>query len=96
MARQRNTTVTGCAFDEEIIDAIWNKAQTIKDRNPIEYRSDIIGNTIYRHSYGKHTIMGWEIDHIKPVSKGGTDDLENLQALNTSANIKKGNMYPWP
>ena len=96
MARQRNTTVTGCAFDEEIIDAVWNKAQTIEGKNPAEYRSDIIGNTLYLGSYGKQTIMGWEIDHIKPVSKGGTDELENLQALNSAANAKKGNTYPWP
>ena len=24
---------------------------------------------------------GWEIDHIKPVARGGTDNLNNLQAL---------------
>jgi 5-methylcytosine-specific restriction endonuclease McrA len=96
MARQRNTAVTGRAFDEKIIDAVWNKAQTIEDKDPAEYRSDIIGNIIYRGSYGKETIMGWEIDHIKPVSKGGTDDLDNLQALNSAANAKKGNIYPWP
>ena len=96
MARQRNTTVTGHAFDEKIIDFVWNKAQIIKNKDPSEYRSDIIGNLIYRGSYGKQTIMGWEIDHIKPVSKGGTDDIDNLQTLNTSANKKKGNTYPWP
>ena len=96
MARQRNTTVSGRAFDEKIIDAVWNKAQTIKDKDPAEYRSDIIGNTIYRGSYGKETILGWEIDYIKPVSKGGTDDLNNLQALNSAANAKKWNIYPWP
>lgn len=96
MARQRNTTVSGRAFDEKIIEAVWNKAQIIEDKDPAEYRSDIVGNTIYRGSYGKQTIMGWEIDHIKPVSKGGTDDLDNLQALNSAANAKKGNIYPWP
>jgi 5-methylcytosine-specific restriction endonuclease McrA len=40
--------------------------------------------------------MGWEIDHVKPVSKGGTDDIKNLQALNSWANAKKGDTYPWP
>ena len=96
MGRQRNTTVTDCAFDERIIDAVWNKAQAIKEKDPAEYISDILSNTIYRGSYGKQTIMGWEIDHIKPVSKGGTDDLDNLQALNSAANAKKGNIYLWP
>lgn len=96
MARQRNTTVTGCAFDEQTIDAVWNKAQTIKDKNPSVYRSDILGNTLSRSSYGNQTILGWEIDHIIPVSKNGTDDIENLQALNSAANAKKGDTYPWP
>ena len=40
--------------------------------------------------------MGWEIDHIIPVSKGGSDDLENLHILQSGANAKKGNNYPWP
>jgi 5-methylcytosine-specific restriction endonuclease McrA len=95
MARQRNTTVTGCAFDEKIISDVWNKAQTIKEKNPDEFRRDILGNVIYFSSYGKKTILGWEIDHIKPVSKGGTDNLDNLQPLNTSANIHKGEIHPW-
>ncbi|KYQ73290.1 hypothetical protein AZH43_07245 [Acinetobacter pragensis] len=30
------------------------------------------------------------IDHIHPVTRGGTDDLENLQVLCRSCNSKKG------
>ena len=96
MARKRNTQVTGCAFDEQTIDAVWNKSQTINDKNPEIYRLDFLGNILYRGSYGKETIMGWEIDHIKPVSKGGTDEMDNLQILNSAANAKKGDTYPWP
>jgi hypothetical protein len=95
MARQRNTTVTGFAFDEKIISDVWNKAQTIKGKNPAEFRCDILGNMIYFGSYGKKNILGWEIDHVKPVSKGGTDQLDNLQPLNTAANIHKGDTHPW-
>ena len=96
MERECNTTVTGDAFDENIIDAVWNKAATIKGMDPAEYRHDILGNELCRSSYGRKSIMGWEIDHIKPVSKGGMDDIDNLQAMQSSANAKKGDTYPWP
>ena len=37
--------------------------------------------------------MYLEIDHIKPTSKGGSDTLENKQALCQKCNNKKSNHY---
>ena len=37
---------------------------------------------------------GWEVDHIKPVARGGTDSMENLQPLQWENNRKKGDNYP--
>jgi hypothetical protein len=36
------------------------------------------GNEMYKPSYGKSSEMGWNVDHSKPQSKGGTDHLNNL------------------
>jgi 5-methylcytosine-specific restriction endonuclease McrA len=72
-------------------DAVWNKGKTIRGKKHDLYRKDKLGNTIYYSSYGKNSEMGWEIDHSKPQSKGGTDHLNNLQPLNTKANRQKGN-----
>lgn len=44
--------------------------------------------------YGQESQFGWEIDHIVPVSSGGTDELENLQALHWENNASKGELYP--
>lgn len=70
-------------------DEVWAKAKKPRGMDSSLYRKDIFGNLMYYHSYGKNTDMGWEIDHSRPKCKGGTDHLNNLQAMNTLANRKK-------
>lgn len=45
-------------------------------------------------AYGKPDwwLGAWEIDHGKPVSRGGTDDFSNLYAACVRCNREKGNM----
>ena len=80
-------------FSKERLEQIWNKGKTIKGKDTNLYRKDIFGNTMYKHSYGKLSEMGWNVDHSKPQSLGGTDHLNNLQPMNSTANIKKSNKY---
>lgn len=72
------------------INKAWGNAKIIRGKNSDTHRQDPYGNTIYKDSYGKSSDMGWEVDHIKPVKKGGSDATRNLQALNTSVNRSKG------
>lgn len=76
-------------------DEVWCKAQIIEGRNPCLYRMDKFGNVINYKDYGKNTKRGWQIDHGRPVSKGGTDHLNNLNAVQSAENRKKGNTYPY-
>ena len=71
-------------------DAVWKKAKPIKGKDPTTYRRDPYGNEMYYDSYGKDSPKGWEIDHIKPKARGGSDATVNLQALNTQVNRDKG------
>ena len=80
-------------FSKERLDQIWGKGSPIRGKNPDLHRKDVYGNEMYKHSYGKPSTKGWEVDHSKPQSKGGTDHLNNLQPMNTSANRSKGNKY---
>ena len=74
-----------------IAGSIWSKASRIRGKSPTQYRKDPYGNTMHRRSYGKSSTMGWEVDHIKPKSLGGSNATRNLQALNTRVNRSKGN-----
>jgi len=49
-------------------------------------------HTTHTIDYG--IVLSGEIDHIKPVSLGGTDDLRNLQPLHWRNNRYKGDNYP--
>ena len=69
----------------------WEKASPIRGKNPNLYRRDSKGNQIYKPAYGTQGEQGWEVDHRKPRSKGGSDSPRNLQALQTTANRRKGN-----
>lgn len=71
----------------------WSKAAIVPGKNPNLYRMDKYGSEIYKPSYGKNSPKGYEIDHSKPVSKGGTNHKNNLQVLQTSNNRAKGNKY---
>jgi hypothetical protein len=59
-------------------------------------RKDACGAWIEWPKYGETTNggTGWEIDQVKPVAKGGTDDLSNLQPLQWENNRHKGDNYP--
>ncbi|GAA4839486.1 HNH endonuclease signature motif containing protein [Algivirga pacifica] len=73
---------------------VWNKATKVEGFNPNQYRQDACGAWMVWSEFGQETEWGWEIDHIFPESKGGTDHLDNLRAMHWENNRSKGNRYP--
>jgi hypothetical protein len=95
MARQQNTTTRGGPFDRYTIDSVWRKAQEVQNYDANVWRKDRCGAWINRAAYGStQSKYGWEIDHAMPVSRGGTDELVNLQPLHWRNNRGKGDNYP--
>ena len=80
MYRQPSTDASGKPFDETIIEAVWDRAPLSSDHPPM--RLDPYGSLIWRHGYGNtNSKFGWQIRRKHPLSKGGKDELENLQPV---------------
>ena len=71
-------------------DYVWNQGKMIPGYSYLVWRWDAFGRVIRYWDYGNRSSeWGWEIDHITPLSQGGTDDLNNLQPLHWMSNLER-------
>jgi hypothetical protein len=83
-------------YTQQIIDEAWTKATIVANANPDVLRKDACGAWIRRDMYlVRNSEYGWEIDHIFPMSKGGTTRKENVRALQWQNADSKGDDYPY-
>ena len=71
----------------EEIQRIWEKGTLCPPKDPNVWRKDQCGAWIRRSDYGaastneSHTSFTWQIDHIKPESKGGFQMLDHFNGI---------------
>ncbi len=80
---------TSTQYDHVTLSAIWFKAQIVQGYDSQLFRKDIYGSWMKWDQYGQTTQYGWEVDHIIPVARGGSDALGNLQPLQWENNRAK-------
>ena len=73
---------------------IWNKGAIIPGMDSSIWRKDQCGAIIkwdMYHDRSDQNNCGWEIDHIKPDSKGGEDIVSNARPLQWFNNASRQN-----
>jgi len=69
-------------YSEDTVQKVWEKGTVVSNNDPKVWRQDQCKAWMRRALYGNRDYQyGWEIDHIKPESEGGGDELSNLRPL---------------
>lgn len=83
-------------YSDQEIKRIWDEKGIVVDGYDKDmYRKDAAGAWIAFNMFGnKDSVLGWEVDHIWPKSKGGGEHFENLRPMNWRNNESKSDDYP--
>ncbi|MEI6659886.1 MAG: HNH endonuclease signature motif containing protein [bacterium] len=77
-------------YDHRTLSTIWSKGIVVAGYDMNVFRKDLCGAWISWREYGnRDSDNGWEVDHVFPESKGGSDLISNLRPLHWKNNARK-------
>lgn len=69
---------------------VWCKGVIVPGLDPFKMRRDRYGSLIHWDNYGKtDSPTGWEIDHVFPLARGGSNSMNNMEPLQWENNRRK-------
>ena len=81
--------------DAAMIIWVWNKAAPCPGKPAHLWRKDRYGRVIKFDEHGKGNLpYGWLIVRVIPYSRGGADELSNLEPLHWQSRMERGESDP--
>ena len=79
------------SYSDAKLQQIFQKARQFPNPQNPGWAQDDCGAWIQWSAYGnRDSNYGWEVDHIRPDSAGGPDDISNLRPYHWKNNAAKG------
>ncbi|KAI5063762.1 hypothetical protein GOP47_0022309, partial [Adiantum capillus-veneris] len=81
------------SFPLEVKELCWQKAETVKGRDPARWRRDPVGNLVFRKLVGCSGCLCYDFDHVVPYSKAAANRAKGNRVDISKAELAQKSVY---